>query len=172
MMMRTKIILLSIVALAMTQLACNAVSFQKFSENLVTCENGVLKSYDQTKISKMDYVAVYFSAHWCPPCRAFTPKLVAFYNQTKPKHPNFEIIFVSNDRSEQDMIQYMQETGMKWTAVPFKAIPFTSLKEYAQRGIPNLVFLDKTGKVISSCYVEGKFQGPAAVLDEMSKTLK
>ena len=24
--------------------------------------------------------AYYFSAHWCPPCRGFTPQLVKFYN--------------------------------------------------------------------------------------------
>ncbi|GLV36728.1 hypothetical protein CBL_02437 [Carabus blaptoides fortunei] len=40
----------------------------------------------------------YFSAHWCPPCRAFTPQLVDTYKMLRKKDPGFEVIFVSSDR--------------------------------------------------------------------------
>ncbi|KAJ8977012.1 hypothetical protein NQ317_018383 [Molorchus minor] len=43
----------------------------------------------------------YFSANWCPPCRAFTPQLAETYRIIKKKEPGFEIIFVSSDRSTQ-----------------------------------------------------------------------
>ena len=49
------------------------------------------------------YTALYFSAHWCPPCRMFTPKLVEWYNNFKPKHPDFELVFVSSDRDQAAM---------------------------------------------------------------------
>merc|ERR1712072_275228 len=30
---------------------------------------------------------LYFSAHWCPPCRGFTPKLVEFFSELEKKYP-------------------------------------------------------------------------------------
>nr|KAJ0215262.1 hypothetical protein LSAT_V11C300112340 [Lactuca sativa] len=51
---------------------------------------------DNTKVEVSDlvgkHVLLYFSAHWCPPCRAFTPKLVETYHEIKNKHNNFEVI--------------------------------------------------------------------------------
>lgn len=40
----------------------------------------------------------YFSANWCPPCRAFTPQLADAYRRIRKKEPGFEIVFVSSDR--------------------------------------------------------------------------
>ncbi|KAK3933257.1 Nucleoredoxin [Frankliniella fusca] len=43
-------------------------------------------------------LGVYFSAHWCPPCKAFTPQLVNTYNAVRERGHSFEVIFVSSDR--------------------------------------------------------------------------
>ncbi|XP_031790155.1 dynein heavy chain 9, axonemal-like [Piliocolobus tephrosceles] len=45
------------------------------------------------------HVGVYFSAHWCPPCRSLTRVLVESYRKIKEAGQSFEIIFVSADRS-------------------------------------------------------------------------
>ena len=42
-------------------------------------------------------VAIYFSAHWCPPCRGFTPVLAEFYNEANESDKQVEIVFVSLD---------------------------------------------------------------------------
>ena len=41
-----------------------------------------------------DFICIYFSAHWCPPCRGFTPVLKDFYEVSAHKTqlekiPNF-----------------------------------------------------------------------------------
>uniref|UniRef100_A0A914H9Y4 Thioredoxin domain-containing protein n=1 Tax=Globodera rostochiensis TaxID=31243 RepID=A0A914H9Y4_GLORO len=65
-------------------------------------------------------VALYFSAHWCPPCRNFTPLLKQFYEQVK-KMPDasFEIVFVSFDRSEDVMHKYLAESHGNWLYIPY-----------------------------------------------------
>ena len=45
-------------------------------------------------------VALYFSAHWCGPCRGFTPQLVKCFDQLQASHPAASIAFVSSARDE------------------------------------------------------------------------
>ena len=45
-------------------------------------------------------VGLYFSAHWCPPCRGFTPKLAEVYTAIKGTGMSLEIVFVSSDRDD------------------------------------------------------------------------
>ena len=59
-------------------------------------------------------VLVYFSAHWCPPCRMFTPMLVETYNQLKRDGKKVEVVFVSSDRTETGFTEYF--SSMPWSA--------------------------------------------------------
>jgi nucleoredoxin len=137
--------------------------------NLVRLQNGnLVSSYDEELAPKQIY-GLYFSAHWCPPCRKFTPQLVAYYNQIAHDHPEFEIIFVSADKSAEDMATYMRESGMPWPAVEYgKLANVPALQKYAGRGIPDLVIVDASGKVLADSFVGGEYVGPGKVLDDLS----
>merc|ERR1712205_259687 len=81
-------------------------------------------------------VAIYFSAHWCPPCRGFTPKLAEWYNAgLKDK---MEVIFVSSDRDEKSFKEYFAE--MPWLCLPFENREAKALLSKACNceGIPHL----------------------------------
>jgi nucleoredoxin len=137
--------------------------------NLVRLQNGNLVScYDEELAPKQIY-GLYFSAHWCGPCRKFTPQLVAYYNQIARDHPEFEIIFVSADKSADGMATYMRESGMPWPAIEYnKLANVPTLQKYAGKGIPDLVIVDASGKVLADSYISGKYVGPARVLDDLS----
>ena len=49
------------------------------------------------EMKKADVVCLYFSAHWCPPCRQFTPVLSKMYTEIKKLGKKLEVIFVSCD---------------------------------------------------------------------------
>merc|ERR1719165_6364 len=90
--------------------------------------------------------AVYFSAHWCPPCRGFTPKLAETYTAYKEKGLNFEVVFVSSDCDEQAFDEYFQE--QPWLALPYadRERKDKLSKKFKVRGIPTLVILDADTK--------------------------
>ena len=70
-----------------------------------------------TALEGAEFVGIYFSAHWCPPCRGFTPVLSEFYNEVNKDGKKVEIIFVSSDQDEAAFKDY-------FSSMPFKACPF------------------------------------------------
>jgi hypothetical protein len=59
--------------------------------NLVRLQNGnVVSCYDEELAPKQIY-GLYFSAHWCPPCRKFTPQLVAYYTRSRTTIPSSKL---------------------------------------------------------------------------------
>jgi nucleoredoxin len=149
--------------------AAGAGAVYKFVKgDLVRPKNGALVHADDEALSHKKLIAFYFSAQWCGPCRKFTPQLVEYYNRVAPQHPEFEIIFYSCDKSIGAMEAYMRVMNMPWPAIDYqKLAEKAALKNNAGDGIPSLVLVDETGKVISTSYAGKEYLGPAKVLADL-----
>ena len=78
--------------------------------------NSKLAAFDwAADVASKDIVGLYFSAHWCPPCRAFTPKLVEWYGKMKAAGHSIELVFVSSDRDQGQWMEYLGT--MPWLAL-------------------------------------------------------
>src|SRR2546429_2559223 len=98
--------------------------------DLVSLRNGALGHFDDEELEKKKLIGLYYSAHWCAPCRKFTPELVEYYNRVAPQHPEFEIIFVSADRSRFQWETYIREMNMRWLAIDYDQLGnVTSLQQ-------------------------------------------
>ena len=99
-------------------------------------------------VGDSDLVAIYFSAHWCGPCRGFTPKLKAFYEMLGEEGKKLPIVFASSDQDEAAFLDYFAE--MPWHAFAFNDAKIKELnKKYEVSGIPWLVVLNaKTGALV------------------------
>jgi nucleoredoxin len=99
-------------------------------------------------LAEKSIVCLYFSAHWCPPCRGFTPVLKDFYEEAKEQ--GVEIIFISSDEDSNAMMSYMKESHGDWYAFEHGNLKKELSEKYNVRGIPTLVVLKGDGTLISA----------------------
>lgn len=94
-------------------------------------------------------IGIYFSAHWCPPCRGFTPKLAEMYKSTF-QAKGLEIVFVSSDKDEAAWKDYYAD--MPWLALPYsnRELKESLSKKFKVKGIPSFVILDSEGNTITT----------------------
>jgi len=138
-----------------------------FPDKLVDA-NGKKVSRDSLKGKT---VGIYFSAHWCPPCRQFTPLLVKFRDKHKRE---FEVVFVSSDNSPEEKKEYMRSEKMKWPTI--EGIQSKEATELAQKfqidGIPSLIIIGPDGKPITPDGREHVTTDPGGALKLWQKAAK
>eukprot|EP00929_Paragymnodinium_shiwhaense_P007777 TRINITY_DN111687_c0_g1_i1.p1 TRINITY_DN111687_c0_g1~~TRINITY_DN111687_c0_g1_i1.p1 ORF type:complete len:366 (-),score=86.20 TRINITY_DN111687_c0_g1_i1:368-1465(-) len=107
-----------------------------FGERLLT-KSGLQNTSDL--LSGKKAVLVYFSAHWCPPCKGFTPVLAEAYKRSGNKE--VEVVFASSDRDAGSFASYYAE--MPWIALPFEDSSRKAAlsSKFGVQGIPMLVVL-------------------------------
>jgi nucleoredoxin len=89
-------------------------SFQTLFENakLISGDGSVLTTADlEGKV-----VGLYFSAHWCAPCRQFTPLLAEKYRELVAAGAGFEIVFISSDRDQTAFDEHFSVSGSHCTS--------------------------------------------------------
>ncbi|XP_027181347.1 probable nucleoredoxin 1 [Coffea eugenioides] len=126
---------------------------QTLESILVSGDHNFVIGKDGVKVPVSDLVGktilLYFSAHWCPPCRAFLPKLIEAYHGIKAKNDAFEVVFISSDRDQNSFDEFFSK--MPWLALPFGDGRKESLSRvFKVLGIPMLVAIGPTGKTVTT----------------------
>ena len=122
---------------------------------------------DNEVLNRADKIALYFSGHFCAPCRSFTPMLKEFYEEVNEDEKKLEIIFVSLDKSKAAQEEYHSVDQGNWPRIAFED-EAARLELKALMGvekIPALVILDQSK--LSAQFVDGvndvKNMGPMAL---------
>eukprot|EP00804_Cyclotella_cryptica_P009665 CCRYP_011205-RB/>CCRYP_011205-RB protein AED:0.42 eAED:0.43 QI:0/0/0/1/0/0/2/0/199 len=138
--------------------------FQGLPSDNLLAKGGISKVPLSEAFANVDLVFLYASAHWCGPCRKYTPQLIKFYNDVTK---SIEIVFVSTDHDISSFKSYY--ASMPWLAVPFDCSLREKLLSFIKcTGIPRLVCMDgKTGKIL-----EANAVGRALDLGRFGKYLK
>ena len=115
-----------------------------FLPNEFESSNGKVTKED---LLKNEIIGVYFSAHWCGPCRAFTPRLAQFYKNVNSEKKQIEIIFNSSDQDLNGFNEYF--STMPWIATPFESEEKGKIDEACGiNSIPQLIIFDNKGNVL------------------------
>ncbi|RXQ91490.1 AhpC/TSA family protein [Ancylomarina salipaludis] len=112
-----------------------------------------MESLEGALISLSDFkgkiTLIDFWASWCGPCRKENPNMVKLYQTYHEK--GLEILGVSLDTSKERWAKAVEKDNLTWNHVcDFQKWQSPLVSQYAVRGVPFTVLIDKQGRIIAS----------------------
>ena len=138
---------------------------------LVRLQASVIVPVSTSNLGDVRLYAFYYSAGWCGPCRKTTPVLAEWYRKTKAAHPEFELIFVSNDKSDITFAEYMRKNTMPWPAVRFSEVRDPAVNQFSGKSIPWLSVVSRSGAALTKNAAGGEYSDPEAVMQAVDTFL-
>lgn len=117
-------------------------------ENLLL--NSKTTAQTEEALKDCHVVALYFGAHWAPPCRLFTKKLERFYSEVNKEFGHFQVVYISDDGSKEAFNRTYDTMG--WLATPFEKqdAKLQLKKMFGINGIPHLHVVEAhTGQTLA-----------------------
>jgi thiol-disulfide isomerase/thioredoxin len=133
---------------------------------LLRPRTGEVKPASEILNAEAGLTGLYFSAGWCKPCQTFTPLLVDFYKEVQDQGIPLEIVFVSLDKSADEMQAYVQKLDMPWTVIPFESTKREELKlRYAVTQVPCLLVFGADGTLKTLDAIRDVRKSPSKLKD-------
>jgi hypothetical protein len=91
--------------------------YQELQGKLVNAATGAAMPLNTNAMPR--YYIIYHAARWCPYTQKFTPGLLKLYQEMKPRHPEFELIYVPVEKSAAELQLYAKEMSFPWPAIEY-----------------------------------------------------
>jgi len=132
---------------------------------LINSVTGQPEPLDQSALPR--YVVFLRGSTTCPITRGFLPKVVKYYQETKPKHPEFEMVYLTVD-SVDDTEKFAKEFGFSWRTVTYENTTMPSVNPYINGKLPQLIVMDRNGRVLANGF-QSTAPGALQQLDALLK---
>ena len=130
--------------------AASSVMSEKMSKVKLHRLDG--KRFKKAELTKSpEFYILYYSASWCPPCRAAAPKMVEQFKASIADNPKVEFIHVSADSSEDDAEVWAAKEGFPWLTVVPDDVKRSDLMAFkTKNSVPHYVMLDAAGNLVAN----------------------
>ena len=114
---------------------------------LISSVTGKPAPLDENLLPK--YIVLFRGSSTCPITRQFAPTLIKYYQEMRPSHPEFEIVYLMTETPE-NTSKFAKELGFSWRAIRYNHGYMPTVMQPIGSLLPQLVVLDRSGRVLAN----------------------